>query len=374
MNRTPLYEAHVAAGGKLVDFAGWEMPIQYSGVVDEYHAVRSAAGLFDVSHMGRFLVAGPSAMAYLQLVVTTDVARLSLGEAHYSMVCNEQGGIKDDIFIYHTEPQEYLLCVNASNRAKIWSWLMEQTRGLSDLLLSDQSGDLAQVALQGPAARAILSLAGVAGLETMKLRQCLRAPLAEASVLITRTGYTGEPGYELYIPRDRAAAVWEQMFEKGRALGLKPCGLGARDLLRLEMAYLLYGYEIGEDTTPLEASASWVVDFQKRDFVGKATMSGQKAQGLSRTLVGFELLERGVPRHGLKVLAQSASGGGADGAPIGEVTSGNFSPLLQKGIGLAYVPPSHSAPGTPLSIDIRGRIAPAVVVKTPFYQRVKRET
>ena len=373
MNRTPLYEAHVAAGGKLVDFAGWEMPIQYSGVVDEYHAVRSAAGLFDVSHMGRFLVAGPSAMAYLQLVVTTDVAGLSLGEAHYSMVCNEQGGIKDDIFIYHTEPQEYLLCVNASNRAKIWSWLMEQTRGLSDLLLSDQSGDLAQVALQGPTARAVLSLAGVSGLETMKPRQCLHAPLAEASVLITRTGYTGEPGYELYIPRDRAAAVWDLMFEHGRALGLKPCGLGARDLLRLEMAYLLYGNEIGEDTTPLEASASWVVDFQKRDFVGKATMSGQKAQGLSRKLVGFELLERGVPRHGFKVLAQSASGGGADGAPIGEVTSGTFSPLLQKGIGLAYVPPSHSAPGTPLSIDIRGRIAPAVVVKTPFYQRAKRD-
>lgn len=369
MNHTPLYDAHVAAGGKLVDFAGWEMPIQYSGVVDEYHAVRRAAGLFDVSHMGRFLVTGPSAMAYLQLVVTTDVAKLPLGESHYSMICNEQGGIKDDIFIYHTDPQEYLLCVNASNRSKIWSWLMEHTRGLSDLLLSDQSGDLAQLALQGPHARGLLTAVGVKGLESLKPRQCLRVTVAELPVLVTRTGYTGELGYELYIPRDRTRAIWDLLLDKGRAQGLKPCGLGARDLLRLEMAYLLYGNDIGEDITPLEASAAWVVDFQKRDFVGKSVLSEQKERGPAKKLVAFELVERGVPRHGLKVLASTAPSGASPESPIGEVTSGNFSPLLQKGIGMAFVPPSHAVPGTRLAIDIRGRIAPAVIVKTPFYKK-----
>ncbi len=369
MNRTPLYEAHVASGGKLVDFAGWEMPIQYTGVVDEYHAVRRTVGLFDVSHMGRFLVAGPSAMAFLQLVVTTDVAKLPLGESHYSMICNEQGGIKDDIFIYHTEPQEYLLCVNASNRSKIWTWLMEHTQGLADLLLSDQSGDLSQLALQGPNAKTVLASIGVKGLETLKPRQCLHATVAEAQVLITRTGYTGELGYELYIPRERARAVWDQLLTHGSAQGLKPCGLGARDLLRLEMAYLLYGNDIGEDSTPLEANAAWVVDFQKRDFVGRAALSAQKERGLSRKLVAFELTERGVPRHGLKVLGATAASEATTGSPIGEVTSGNFSPLLQKGIGMAYIPPAHATPGASLAIDIRGRIVPAVVVKAPFCKR-----
>ncbi len=369
MNRTPLYDAHVSAGGKLVDFAGWEMPIQYSGVVDEYHAVRKAAGLFDVSHMGRFLVAGPSAAAYLQLLVTTDVVKLPLGESQYSMVCNEQGGVKDDIFIYHTDPQEYLLCVNASNRSKIWTWLMEHTRGLADLLLSDQSGDLSQLALQGPQAKVTLTSAGVDGLDALKPRHCLRAPLGGASVLVTRTGYTGELGYELYVPRQAARVVWDLLLAKGSAQGLKPAGLGARDLLRLEMAYLLYGNDIGEDISPVEASASWVVDFQKRDFVGKSVLMEQKTRGSAKKLVAFELLERGVPRHGLKVLASPGAGGSSDAAPIGEVTSGNFSPLLQKGIGMAFVPPSYASPGTALAIDIRGKIAPAVVVKAPFYKR-----
>jgi aminomethyltransferase len=288
------------------------------------------------------------------------------------MLCNEQGGIKDDIFIYHTDPQEYLLCVNASNRAKIWTWLMEHTQGLSDMLLSDQSEDLAQLALQGPASRTILEAIGVTGLESLKPRQCLRAAIGDANVLITRTGYTGELGYELYVPRARGPAVWEALLGRGAENGAKPCGLGARDLLRLEMAYLLYGNDIGEDTTPFEASAGWVVDLQKRDFIGKSALSRQKEQGPGRKLVAFELTERGVPRHGLKVLSPGGTGEASTGSPIGEVTSGNFSPILQKGIGMAYVPPSYAASGTALAIDIRGKTLPAVVVKPPFYRKGHR--
>lgn len=369
MKRTPLYDAHRAAGGKLVDFAGWDMPIQYTGVLDEYHAVRQAAGLFDVSHMGRFQVCGPSATAFLQLLVTTDVAKLALGASHYSMVCNEHGGIKDDVFIYHTDPQEYLLCVNASNREKVWGWLVEHTSGVADLLLSDQSAQLAQLAFQGPASRAILAESVGKGIDSVRPRECFRAEVAGAPMLITRTGYTGEVGYELYVQANRATAVWDELLRNGKALGVKPAGLGARDLLRLDMAYLLYGNDISEETTPLEAGAGWVLHFQKADFVGRAALLRQRSAGPSRQLVGFELLEKGVPRHGFKVLPEEQGSPGASGAPIGEVASGNLSPVLQKGIGLAYVPPSHAVIGSRLVIDIRGRGVPAVVVKTPFYKK-----
>ena len=369
MKHTPLYDAHMAAGGKLVNFAGWEMPIQYTGVLDEYHAVRRAAGLFDVSHMGRFQVCGPSATAFLQLLVTTDVSKLALGASHYSMLCNEQGGIKDDVFIYHTDPQEFLLCVNASNREKVWGWLVEHTSGVADLLLSDQSAQLAQLAFQGPASRSILAALVGKGINSVRPRECFRAEVAGTPMLITRTGYTGELGYELYVPANRATAVWDELLRNGKALGVKPAGLGARDLLRLDMAYLLYGNDINEDTTPLEARAGWVVHLQKADFVGRAALLRQRSAGPSRQLVGFELLEKGVPRHGFKVLSKEQGGPGASGAPIGEVASGNLSPILQKGIGLAYVPPSHAAIGSRLVIDIRGRGVSAVVVKTPFYKK-----
>jgi aminomethyltransferase len=365
MKRTPLFEGHGAAGGRLVDFAGWEMPIQYTGVVDEYQTVRTAAGLFDVSHMGRIVVSGEAALSFLQRVTTNNVEKLGVLESQYSMVCNESGGIMDDIFVYRIRPEEYLLCVNASNRHKIAAWLNEQASAVTGLSLSDRSLELAQLALQGPASRNILSLLGIAGIEAMKLRGCLEARLLGTLVLITRTGYTGELGYELYMPSDHALSIWNELLTVGKSAGLKPAGLGARDLLRLEMAYLLYGNDISEDTTPAEAAAEWVVDLNKGDFIGRKVLQRQKDSGVTKRLVAFELTQKAVPRHGFKILSNGASGG----KEIGEVTSGNLSPILQKGIGLGYVPAQVATVGSSIWIDIRGRAMPAVIAKPPFYRK-----
>ncbi len=365
MKRTALFDGHVACGAKLVDFAGWEMPIQYSGVVDEYQAVRTAAGLFDVSHMGRILVAGPGSLAFLQRVTTNDVAKIAVKQSQYSMVCNSHGGIKDDVFIYHVEPYQFLVCVNASNREKILDWMREQIKHGQGCRLEDRSVDLAQLAIQGPQARSILERVGVPDIAGLKPRHCLEAKLIGASCLITRTGYTGEPGYELYLPADHAPLLWNELLGRGRAAGLKPAGLGARDLLRLEMGYLLYGNDIMEETTPLEAGAGWVVDFQKCDFIGRDRLKQQQDRGVTRCLVAFELLQKAVPRHGFKIW----SNGQPAKKEIGEVTSGNLSPILQKGIGLGYVQPDAAAAGSHIAIDIRGKIVPAVVVKPPFYKR-----
>ncbi|MFM8552042.1 MAG: glycine cleavage system aminomethyltransferase GcvT [Nitrospiraceae bacterium] len=359
MKRTPLYDRHVTAGAKLVDFAGWEMPIQYSGVVDEYQTVRTAAGLFDVSHMGRFTVEGREAAAFLQTVTTSNVVPVAIGAAQYSMVCNPSGGIKDDIFIYRLAETRFLLCINASNRDKIFSWFCAKAPQ-GDVRLSDESDELAQIALQGPKAPAILlGLCPAAG--ALKPRQCLEVSLLGAQTMVSRTGYTGEVGYELYLPSSSAKAVWDALMKAGAAFGLKPCGLGSRDLLRLDVGYLLYGNDIDEQTTPLEASAAFAVDFTKGEFVGSQALQAQRAKGPDKKLVGFELLEKGVPRHGMKILA--------GGQEVGLVSSGNLSPRLQKGIGLGYVPAKLSEPGTALHIDIRGRLHPALVVKLPFYKR-----
>lgn len=365
MQQTPLIDAHRKAQGKLVDFAGWEMPIQYSGVVDEYHSVRRHAGLFDVSHMGRIRVAGAGALAFLQRVTTNDVSKLSVRQSHYSMICAPNGGIKDDIFVYHVKPYEFLVCVNASNREKIVAWLHEKVAQAQSCAVQDQSATLAQIAIQGPTSRDILTTAGLAELATLKVRQCLDAALYGHSVLVTRTGYTGELGYELYLPAEGAAEVWHRLIEVGKPLGLKPAGLGARDLLRLEMAYLLYGNDMTEEITPIEAGAEWVVKFDKGEFIGRADLLAQQSHGTNRRLVAFELVEKAVPRHGFKIRSQQTPH-----AEIGEVTSGNLSPILQKGIGMGYVPPAVSQPGSSILIDIRGKACPAVVVKPPFYKKL----
>jgi glycine cleavage system T protein (aminomethyltransferase) len=360
MNRTPLYEMHRRAGGKLVDFAGWEMPIQYGGVIEEYQAVRTAVGLFDVSHMGRVTVAGRDSLAFLQQVTTNNVAKLAVGDAHYSMACNPAGGIKDDIFVYRLGDTRFLLCVNASNRDKIVSWLFQKAPQ-GDVRLSDESDELAQIALQGPRSTEVLRAVAPHAAETLKPRQCLQTDVCGMPGIVSRTGYTGEVGYELYIPSHKAATVWEAIMKAGEQGGIKPCGLGARDLLRLEVGYLLYGNDIDEQTTPLEAGATFAVDFMKGEFIGRKTLLEQKEKGPAKHLVAFELLQRGVPRHGMKIVA--------DGQEIGVVTSGNVSPLLQKGIGMGYVPTKLSAPGAQFEIDIRGRLHPAVVVRLPFYKR-----
>jgi aminomethyltransferase len=360
MQRTPLIEHHRKLGGKLVDFAGWEMPIQYGGVIEEYQAVRTAAGLFDVSHMGRVTAEGRDAEAFLQHVTTNNVAKLAVGDAQYSMVCNPAGGIKDDIFVYRLGTTRFLLCVNASNREKIVSWLFQKAPQ-GDVRLSDESSDLAQIALQGPQSQAILKSVCPRAAETLKPRQCLEAQLLEVPGVVSRTGYTGEIGFELYVQSTYAGVVWARLMEAGAKAGIKACGLGSRDLLRLEVGYLLYGNDIDEQSTPLEAEAAFTVDFTKGEFIGRTALLEQKQNGLTRQLVAFELLQKGVPRHGMKILA--------DKREIGLVTSGNLSPCLQKGIGLGYVPPQFSAVGTPFQVDIRGRLHEAVVVKLPFYKR-----
>ena len=364
MKHTPLIHAHRHAQGKLVDFAGWEMPIQYSGVVDEYQTVRRHAGLFDVSHMGRIRVAGPGSLAFLQRVTTNDVSTLSVRQSQYSMVCAPDGGIKDDIFIYHVKPYEFLVCVNASNREKIVAWFHDKVAQAQGCTVQDQSTALAQLAIQGPASRDILTAAGLTDLQQLKARHCLEASVCDHPTLVTRTGYTGELGYELYLPADGAMPIWNHLLEAGQPLGMKPAGLGARDLLRLEMAYLLYGNDMDEHTTPIEAGADWVVKFEKGDFIGRATLLAQHENGPSRRLIAFELIEKAVPRHGFKILSPQAPH-----AEIGEVTSGNLSPILQKGIGMGYVAPLASKPGSSLLIEIRGKSCPAVVVKPPFYKK-----
>ncbi|MDT7042449.1 glycine cleavage system aminomethyltransferase GcvT [Candidatus Nitronereus thalassa] len=364
MKQTPLYDVHVAQGGKIVDFAGWAMPLQYSGVLDEYHAVRNTAGLFDVSHMGRIQVEGLDAVAYLQRVATNDIEKIDPLNSQYSMLCNPEGGVKDDIFIYRLSQNKFLLCVNGSNREKIFDWLRQQQNTQKEnVQVEDRSASMSQFALQGPAAKAIMQQELGPELEGLKPRQFKEAALCGALCIISRTGYTGERGYELYIPVEQAVAIWQQLVAIGEAHGLKPAGLGARDLLRLDMGYFLYGNDLTEEITPIEAGAEWVVNWDKGPFVGREILQRQKEQGSSKRLVGFELLEKAVPRHGMKLLA--------DGMEIGEISSGNLSPILQKGIGLGYVLPAYAELGTRIEVEIRGRRVPAQVVKFPFYKKPK---
>jgi aminomethyltransferase len=363
MNSTPLIGQHRAHHAKLVDFAGWEMPIQYASVIEEYQTVRSKAGLFDVSHMGRITVTGPGSLSFLQRMTTNDVAKLAPGQAQYSMVCNDRGGIKDDIFVYRTGETDYLLCVNASNREKIVGWMSEHQTAQERCVVEDQTTALAQIAVQGPVSREILIRAGAKRITDLKLHHSCEVQLAGISCFAARTGYSGELGYELNVGASQAVDLWTLLLQEGTAYGLKPAGLGARDLLRLEMGYLLYGNDIGEETTPIEAGAEWTVHFEKGDFIGSHALQLQTQHGPLRRLVAFELLEKGVPRHGFRIVDTASS------RPIGEVTSGNFSPRLQKGIGLGFVPSIIAQPGNTIGIDIRGRIVQATIVKPPFYRK-----
>ncbi|MDF0645689.1 MAG: glycine cleavage system aminomethyltransferase GcvT [Nitrospira sp.] len=363
MNRTPLYETHRAAGAKLVDFAGWDMPIQYGSVVEEYQTVRANAGLFDVSHMGRLYLSGSGSGPFLQRLTTNDVAKLAVGQAHYSMMCREDGGILDDVFVYRSGETDFLLCVNASNREKIVEWTTQHHRATDQCAIEDRTSTVAQIAVQGPSSRTVLARLSTKDLGALKLHCSHEDRIAGIPCFVARTGYTGELGFELNMPSERATELWHSLLEAGEDQGMKPAGLGARDLLRLEMGYLLYGNDINEQTSPLEAGAEWTVSFQKGPFLGRDALLAQRNSGVKRRFVAFELTEKGVPRHGFPILDLSSS------LTIGEVTSGNLSPLLQKGIGLGYVPVSHSTLGTGIAIDIRGKVLPASVVKAPFYKR-----
>jgi aminomethyltransferase len=355
--RTPLFEAHQTLGAKLVDFAGWEMPVQYESVIAEHQAVRTAAGLFDVSHMGEVEFRGKGALETANDLISNDLARCADGQAVYAGLLNEEGGFVDDVVAYRFSPEHILICVNAANRDKDFQWMSAHARGVAPLNRSDE---FAQLALQGPKAAAILKRLTPVELDGIKTYRFTEGPVANVPCIISRTGYTGEDGFELYCPPGDASKLWFALLDEGKPDGLKPAGLGARDSLRTEMKYALYGNDIDDAHSPLEAGLGWVVKFDKPAFIGKAALERQKAAGVKRKLVGFELVESGIPRHGYPVLQ--------DGKKVGEVTSGTMGPSVKKPIGIGYVPPELAPEGSAFQVEIRGRPVAAKVVKTPFWR------
>ncbi len=365
LRRTPLYDDHCALGGRIVPFAGWEMPVQYAGLVEEHHAVRRAAGLFDVCHMGEYLLSGEHAAAVVNYLITNDAGRLEDGGALYTLLCNEGGTVIDDLIVYRHAADRFLIVCNASNRAKVGAHLARFCEHHCDL--RDASDETGLIALQGPKAAAILAAAGPEAAEAVAQTKSFRfRSFAVAGVPVTaaRTGYTGEDGFELFTPWAETPAVWRELLRLGGGEGLRPVGLGARDTLRLEARLSLYGNEIDETTDPLEAGLGWAVKLDKGDFVGRAALQAKKAAGPARKMVGFEVTGRGIARHGYPLKSEA-------GEVVGVCTSGSPSPSTGKNIGLGYVPAALSAPGSPLVVDCRGRDASAVVVKTPFYKATK---
>ncbi|KRO73033.1 MAG: glycine cleavage system protein T [Cryomorphaceae bacterium BACL18 MAG-120924-bin36] len=360
LKKTPLYDQHVALGAKMVPFAGYEMPVQYAGVSHEHHVVRQKVGMFDVSHMGEFWVEGADATAFLNSVTSNDVAKLTPGKVQYSCLPNTTGGIVDDLLVYCVNDTKYMLVVNASNMAKDWAWL-QQFAGNFDVLMTDVSEGTALLAVQGPlAAQALQSLTDL-DLGAMTYYTFGIGSFAGVSnVVVSATGYTGAGGFEIYIPNAHAAAAWDAIIAAGAPLGLEPIGLGARDTLRLEMGFCLYGNDIDDTTSPIEAGLGWITKFTK-EFTNSAALKAQKEAGVARKLVGIMLLERGVPRHGYPIVD-------ASGAAVGEVTSGTMAPSLNEAIGMAYVPTASAAPGSTVFVEIRGKALKAEVVSLPFYK------
>jgi aminomethyltransferase len=358
LRRTPLHEEHRALGAKLVPFAGWEMPVQYpAGITAEHHAVRRAAGLFDVSHMGEVDVRGPQALDLLQHVTSNDVAKIEIGQAQYGALLTERGTVLDDLIIYRM-PDRYMAVVNGAGRERDVAWLLEQAAGF-DVEVVDRSDDLALLALQGPAAEGILQPLTETPLSEIAYYRFREGDVAGVPAIISRTGYTGELGFELYVPAARAAELWRALLAAGEPHGLLPAGLGARDSLRLEMGYVLYGSDVDENRTPLEAGLAWVTKLDKGEFLGSGVLRRQKAEGVAERLAGFRLLDRGFPRHGYEIRL--------DGDRVGEVSSGTMSPSLGCGIGLGYVAVAAARPGTRVEIVIRGQPVAAEIVRPPFY-------
>jgi aminomethyltransferase len=360
LKRTALYDTHRALGARLVPFAGWEMPVQYRGVLEEHEAVRTRAGLFDVSHMGELVVEGPGALAAVQRVITNDASALAVGQVQYACLCRESGGAVDDLTAYRLGPERFLLCVNASNTDKDHDWIVAQAGRTPGATVANRSDRYSLLALQGPRAEAILGRVTRLDLPALGYYRCAEADVAGAPAIVSRTGYTGEDGFELYLPWEAGPAVWARLLEVGEQEGLQPVGLGARDTLRLEMKYALYGHELDDETTPLEAGLGWVVKLDKGDFVGREALARQKAEGVRKKLVGFVVEGSGIARAEAPIFAAGGQ------RPVGRVTSGTMSPSLRKPIGLGYVPPELAAVGTPLGVEVRGRRIAARVARTPF--------
>jgi aminomethyltransferase len=359
LKRTPLYEVHRAAGAKMVDFGGWEMPVQYSGLIDEHKAVRTAAGLFDVSHMGEIEVRGPEALRLVDSVTTNAASRLKRGQAQYSGLLYEHGGFVDDILVHKVADDAFFLCVNASNQEKDFAHIRAANK--FDCEVEFASERCAQIALQGPKAIEIAQLLTDAPLAGIRYYWFVDGVFAGAPARIARTGYTGEDGFEIYVSPEYAVATWQAILLAGGPFGLKPCGLGARNTLRLESKMALYGHEIGASITPFEADLGWIVKLDKGEFIGRAALCRQIDKGLKRKLVGFEMRGRGIGRDGYEVLLKCK--------PAGWVTSGSPAPSLNKNIGLCFLPIDHAKPGEKIEIVIRNQPVEAETVSTPFYKR-----
>jgi aminomethyltransferase len=365
LKKTPLHSRHRSSGAKMVPFSGWEMPLEYSGITDEHIAVRTRAGLFDVSHMGEIEIAGRDALAAVQRISCNDAAKLDVGQAQYSALLTPAGTFVDDVLVYRLASSHFMLVVNAGNIQTDYAWMAEHIAAAGDAVAVDASSRYALLALQGPAARDVLQpLIGV-DLAAIKYYRFAHGEVAGVRATVSRTGYTGEDGFEIFVPPQSADRVWQAILQSGEAAGVIPCGLGARDTLRLEAGMRLYGSDIDDTTTPLEADLGWIIGWKKPSFdqtIGAASLVAQRA-GLRRKIVGFEMIDPGIARHGYEVCRVG------DATAVGRVTSGTQTPFLKKAIGMAYLPIEHTAPGAEFDVDIRGRKARARIVPLPFYKR-----
>jgi aminomethyltransferase len=361
LKKTPLHERHRALGARMVEFGGWDMPVEYTGIVDEHLAVRSRAGLFDVSHMGEIEIAGSDALKAVQHVTTNDASRLSRGQAQYSALGTPEGTFVDDVLTYKLADDHFMLVVNASNIVKDFSWITRQITDVGDAVAVNTSSRYALLALQGPLAREVLQTLTGVDLSQIKYYWFTTGEIAGVAGTISRTGYTGEDGFEVFVPPAAAERVWNAILQAGKSAGVVPVGLGARDTLRLEAGMRLYGNDMDETTTVLEADLGWIVGWKKDSFVGAEALRTQKQEGVRRKLIGFEVVDRAIARHGYDVYVA--------GTKAGVVTSGTQTPFLKKAVGMAYVPIEHTAPGSAIEIDVRGRRARAQVVALPFYKR-----
>ena len=364
LERTPLFQCHQELGAKLVPFGGWEMPIQYTSILEEHEATRTHVGLFDVSHMGEIEIKGKDALPFVQKMVTQDVSASEAGvQVQYSLMCTETGGVIDDILIYKHSDEHFFLCVNASNIEKDFEWLKKHHTS-EKITIENRSQDYVQIAIQGPKAFPLLQSLTDIDLSKIEYYRYTQDLFLEIPMIISRTGYTGEDGFELYLPSEKGPMAWRHLLHKGKPFGIRPCGLGARDTLRIEMRYPLYGHELSESISPLEAQLAWVVKLKKNNFIGKEALLKQKEKGLTRKLVGFEMIDPGIPRQDYPLLS-------SQNELIGKVTSGTLSPTLKKGIGIGFVPLDFSTIGTEILVSIRNKGVRAKIVQTPFIRNRK---
>lgn len=359
--KTALFHAHESCGGKVIDFAGWALPVQYEGIIPEHEAVRNAAGIFDVSHMGEVDVTGPEAADFVQNLVTNDVSTMENNQVLYAMMCYPDGGIVDDLLVYKFDDQHFYLVINASNVDKDYQWMLDNKNNF-DVTLNNVSEQVSEVALQGPNAQEILQKLTSTNLNDIKFFFLQRdVMVAGRKCLISRTGYTGEDGFEIYTDNENIEAIWNAILEAGKDLGVKPCGLGCRDTLRFEATLPLYGNEMSKDITPLEAGLGMFVKLNKQQFIGKDALVKQKEEGLKRKTVGFEMIDKGIPRHGYEVMA--------DGKVIGFVTTGYMAPTVKKNIGLALIDAAYTELGTTIEIVVRNKPLKAQVISKRFLNK-----